>query len=75
MVNELPDPARFQKTTSSLITNGGQGGDRGGSRVAVCGECAPTLWLDGKVDAAIQLEHLWDEITKTYSVDVFAGIY
>lgn len=29
--------------------------------VAVCGECAPTLLADGKTDAAIDLEALWDE--------------
>ncbi len=73
MVNELPDPARFQKTTSSLITNAAKAATGKAPRVAVCGECAPALWLDGKADAAIQLEHLWDEITKTYSMDVLCG--
>jgi DNA-binding NarL/FixJ family response regulator len=73
MVNELPDPARFQKATSNLITNAAKAAKGQPPRVAVCGECAPSLWLDGKADAAIQLEHLWDEITKTYSMDVLCG--
>ena len=38
------------------------------SRVAVCGECAPILWAQGKADAAIRLEELWNEIPKTYNL-------
>jgi hypothetical protein len=42
-------------------------------RVAACGECAPILWAQGKADAAIRLEHLWDEVAKTYDVDILCG--
>lgn len=31
-------------------------------RVAVCGEVVALLWADGKAQAAIELEHLWNEV-------------
>ena len=31
------------------------------------------MWAQGKGDAAILLEHLWDEIAKTYEVDILCG--
>ncbi len=73
MVNGLPDPARFQKATSSVIIQAARAAKGTPPRVAVCGECAPALWVEGKVDGAIQLEHLWDEITKQYDLDVLCG--
>ncbi len=38
-----------------------------------CGECAPTLLAEGKADAAIRLEQLWDEMAKSYDVDILCG--
>lgn len=73
MVNGLPDPTRFQKATSSLITAAGKAAKGKPPSVAVCGECAPALWLQGNADAAIQLEHLWDEIAAKYDLDVLCG--
>jgi hypothetical protein len=33
-------------------------------RVAACGEIVALLWAEGKPDAAIALEHLWNELSK-----------
>jgi len=73
MVNELPDPARFFKIASDLVEAAAKGARGEHPRVAACGECAPTLWEQGKGEAAIQLEHLWDEIAKTCNVDILCG--
>jgi CheY-like chemotaxis protein len=73
MVNGLPDPARFMKVTGDLIVEAAKAVKGEYARVAACGECAPLLWEQGKADAAIQLEHLWDEIAKSYGVDVLCG--
>jgi hypothetical protein len=35
-----------------------------------CGECSPTVWADGNVEAAIQLEQLWDDIAKSRQMDI-----
>jgi DNA-binding NarL/FixJ family response regulator len=73
MVNGLPDPVRFSKVTGDLIEAAAKAGKTERLRIAACGECAPTLWAQGKADAAIQLEHLWDEIAEKYDVEVLCG--
>ncbi len=73
MVNGLPDPVRFLKVVSDLIATAAKAAKVGRPRVAACGECAPLLWAQGRAEAAIQLEHLWDEIAKKYDVDILCG--
>ena len=34
---------------------------------------APTLWAQGKADAAIQVEQVTDELAKTCNVDILCG--
>jgi hypothetical protein len=70
MVNGVPDPVRFQKAAGDLVAAAAKGE---GSRVAACGECAPTLLTQGQGDAAVQLEHLWDEIARTCGIDILCG--
>jgi len=64
MVNDWPDAARLSTALRKLIDRAAQGAPGERRRVVACGECAPALWADGKVEAAIQVEHLWDETTK-----------
>jgi DNA-binding NarL/FixJ family response regulator len=73
MVNDLPDPVRFLKVAGDLVAAAAKGAKGERPRVAACGECAPTLLAQGRADAAIQLEHLWDEIAKTRNVDILCG--
>jgi len=73
MVNDLPDPEKLMKIAGELITASAKAAKGVPPRVAACGECAPLLWAQGKVDAAIQLEHLWNKIVRTYSVDTLCG--
>ena len=73
MVNDLPDPARCLKVAGDLVMEAAKAAQGKPPRVAVCGECAPTLWVQGKADAAVQVEHLWDEIARTHEVDILCG--
>ena len=73
MVNDLPDPARFLKSWAIWSPPAAKASTRGAPRVAVCGECASILWEQGKADAAIEVEHLWDEIAKSCNVDILCG--
>jgi hypothetical protein len=41
--------------------------------VVACGEGSSVLWAEGKVDAAIRLEQLWDDVGKTFEVDILCG--
>jgi len=72
MVNDVPDPIRFQKSAGDLFA-AAQGATGERRCVAACGEGTSTLWAEGKGDAAIQIEHLWDEMAREYDVDTLCG--
>jgi DNA-binding NarL/FixJ family response regulator len=73
MVDDMPDASWFLKVVGDLIAAAAEGANGEHLRVAACGECAPFLWAEGKADAAIRLEELWNEIAKTYDVDILCG--
>ncbi len=73
MVNDLPERVRFLKVAGDLVTAAAKGAKGEHPRVAACGECAPILWAQGKPDAAVQLEHLCDEIAKISNMDILCG--
>jgi DNA-binding NarL/FixJ family response regulator len=73
MVNDLPDRDKFLRVTSDLIAQVAKAAKIEPGRVAACGECAPLLWAQGKAEAAIRLEHLWDEIAKSHGLDVLCA--
>jgi DNA-binding NarL/FixJ family response regulator len=73
MVNGLPDPDRFWKAAASLVEAATKAAKGKHPSVAACGECAPRLWLEGKADAAVQLESLWDEAARAYGLSILCG--
>jgi DNA-binding NarL/FixJ family response regulator len=73
MVNDLPDPVRFQEVTGDLLMAATRAAKGKRPRVAACGESAPILWAQGKADAAIRLERLWDQIARTHDMDILCG--
>ena len=75
MVNDQPDPVRFSKVAGDLIVGAAKAAKGERPRVAVCGECAPLLWAQGNAEAAVRLEHLWDEIAKTYDRRCLLRLY
>ncbi|HET7106957.1 MAG TPA: response regulator [Candidatus Acidoferrum sp.] len=73
MVNDMPDEARFFKAASGLIQSAARVAKGKHSRVVACGEGVALLWAEGKADAAIRLEQLWDEVGTTFEVDILCG--
>jgi DNA-binding NarL/FixJ family response regulator len=73
MVNDMPNSDRFFEVVGGFIRAAAKAGKREHPRVVACGECAPALWAEGKADAAIRLEQLWDQIVSTYEVDTLCG--
>ncbi len=73
MVNDMPDPVLFLKAAGDLVTAQAKTAKGNPPRVSVCGECAPTLWERGHVDAAVRLEHLCNELAETCGVDILCG--
>jgi len=73
MVNDLPDPVRFFKVVGDLMASAARAARGEHPRVSGYGECAALLWAQGHAEAAIREEQLWDEIAKTYDVDILCG--
>ena len=73
MVNGWPDPIRFLNAMEDLVAEAARRTIGQHAKVAACGECSPTVWAQGHVEAAIQLEHLWDEIAKSREMDVLCA--
>jgi len=73
MVNDLPDPVLFSKVTGNLMARTAKSVEGDHARVAACGECAPLLWERGNAEGAVRLERLWDEIARSYGVQVLCG--
>ena len=70
IVDGRVDEARFWNVANALIMEAARGSTRKPPRASVCGDGTATLLEDGLVDAAIQLERLWDEVARTYNVDI-----
>ncbi|HEY2645506.1 MAG TPA: response regulator [Candidatus Acidoferrales bacterium] len=73
MVNDLPDPCRFFKIAGDVVQSAANAARGKYPRVLICGECAPALCVQGKPEAAIQLEHLCTELVKTYDLEIVCG--
>jgi DNA-binding NarL/FixJ family response regulator len=73
MVNDMPDSTRFFEIVGGLIEAAAKAARQQHRGVVACGECSPRLWADGKADAAIRVEQLWDEVGRTFGVDILCG--
>lgn len=73
MVNDWPDSARLLETAGDLIRQAAKAAKGEHARVAACGALAPVLLAQGKVEAAIQVERLWDTITRNYDIDLLCA--
>jgi hypothetical protein len=61
-VDGKPDVAHFNEFIRSVVVPLKAAAKSTPQRVAVCGEIVATIWAEGKAEAAIQLEHLWNEL-------------
>src|ERR1700730_1407781 len=65
-----PDPARFAEVVGSAIATV-KAATQGEPRpVAAFGEMVALLWADGKFEAAIRLEQLWNEFAETHPISL-----
>jgi hypothetical protein len=63
------DLVAFDRVIGGLIRQAGTGG----RPVRAYGEMVALLWDDGLVNAAIQLETMWEELGRTHSFSLFCG--
>jgi PAS domain S-box-containing protein len=73
LVNDWPDARRFAQVVGRVIEQAqtpAQGKQR---QVAAFGEMVALLWAEGKHEAAICLEQLWNDLAKTHSFTLRCG--
>ena len=72
-VGDMPDPVRCRRVMVELIMGAAKVVKKEPSQVVACGEIGPILLSRGNAEGAIQVEHLWDEITEGYGVHTLCG--
>ena len=72
-VNGRPDPLRYLDAAGDLLADVARRATDHHARIAACGEGTSALWTHGHVEAAIQLEHLWDEIAMSRQMDILCA--
>ena len=71
MVNGQLHSERCRESAAAMIEHAAR--EAGGRRVAVCGDVAPNLWKEGRSDAAIQMERIWDAAVREMGTDLLCG--
>ncbi|HWD94176.1 MAG TPA: PAS domain S-box protein [Verrucomicrobiae bacterium] len=70
MANDSPDEALFQSHIGPLLSQAARGGRR---NVRAFGEMVALLWADGKREAAVQLEELWNRLSQTHAFSLLCA--
>lgn len=73
MTDEGPDAERFADIIGNVIRTAATAATSDKSRVAAFGEMVAILWEDGKPEAAIHLEQLWNELAGLYSFELLCA--
>jgi DNA-binding NarL/FixJ family response regulator len=73
MVNDLPDRVRFFAGIGGFIEAAAKAARSEQPRVVAFGEAVDLLQAQGKPDAAIRLEQLWNDVGKAFTLDVLCG--
>ncbi len=67
MVNGMPDKSHFLECVGGTIARAGAALNGSPMQIAAYGEMVSLLWTEGKREAAIRLEQLWNELAKKHS--------
>ncbi len=66
MMDGIPDAAIFEEKIGGMIAEIRALGTNTRKRVVIFGEMVSLLWTEGKTEAAIRLEVLWNQLGKKY---------
>jgi hypothetical protein len=69
---KMPDPRRFETTVGTLVA-GILNSRPERTLIRAYGEMADVLWKDGKPEAAIKLEMLWNRLANQYGLTLLCG--
>jgi signal transduction histidine kinase/ActR/RegA family two-component response regulator len=71
LVDDYPDAGKFNEVVATVIAETSQASPRGFTRAF--GEMVSLLWADGKREAALSLEALWNELGKRVRFSLSCG--
>ncbi len=66
MVKGYPDAGRFSEVVGDVISRAQSEAENEDSRVAAFDGMVAMLWAEGKPEAAIRLEQLWNDLARTH---------
>jgi len=67
MSGGMPDPVSFADVIGAYIERTRKMTETGSGQVSAFGEMVAVLWAEGKFDAALELERLWNQLAETHS--------
>ncbi len=73
MSDGWPNEERFREVVGGIVATARGAASITRPRVAIFGEMVALLWADGKADAAIRLEQLWNELARTHAFSLFCA--
>lgn len=73
MRNDLPDPARFNDFARNLLRAAQSNAASVSSPISAFGEMVAVLWQEGKREAAVQLEQLWNDFIRSHSLSLLCA--
>lgn len=71
MIGDVPDPDLFEQNVGSLIQQMMDG--RGQPLIRAYGEMVDVLWKEGRTEAAVKLEILWNKLALKHSFALLCG--
>jgi PAS domain-containing protein len=72
MVGGGPDKEKFENTIGALVRRA-EARLKPGRRLVVFGEMVAILWAEGKRDATVRLEELWNDLAGRHSFNLLCG--
>jgi DNA-binding NarL/FixJ family response regulator len=73
MVNGRLDEGRFREAVVPSILDASRSSSGEQTRIVACGEMAPRLWKQGNVEAALEVERLWDGFVREFDVQTLCA--
>jgi len=73
MVDNQPDPKQLENIVSHLVKTASKAPNGATRRVLACGECAPLLWMQGNLEAALRVEELWEAFSHQFGLRTLCG--
>src|SRR5580704_4243781 len=73
MLDGWPNEQRFNEVVGEIVGRALACAHGARPQVAVFGEMVASLWADGKVDAALRLEQLWNGLARTKPFSLFCA--